>query len=169
LLHNPFTTHDSCQIEFVHGSFRICDQAWRREDYLFAVLFLDLDRFKLSTIAWVIIGDQLLIAIAHSYRRVRPGIRSCTSWRRVHNPAGEYSESRRRNRVASAQQELTLPLLLVNTRCLPLPILALPEYNRLRTEDMFDADITMYRAKAQVRCDIRYLIEPCIPGRRCCI
>jgi len=45
LLHNPFTTHaDSCQSSFVHGSGYAIKRAQGREDYLFAVLFLDLDR-----------------------------------------------------------------------------------------------------------------------------
>jgi len=85
---------------------------------------------------------------------VRPGIR-CLGGNEFTILLENIQSLEDATRVAERiQQELTLPLLLVNTRCL-LPILALPEYNRLRPEDMLrDADITMYRAKAQGRSGI---------------
>ncbi|MFQ5857718.1 MAG: EAL domain-containing protein [Anaerolineae bacterium] len=72
LLHDAF--HDGLtglpnRALFMDRLGRAVERARRRADYLFAVLFLDLDRFKVvNDSLGHTVGDELLIAIAHRLR-----------------------------------------------------------------------------------------------------
>lgn len=132
------------------------EYAKRHEDYLFAVLFLDLDRFKvINDSLGHALGDQLLITVASKLQTcLRPtdtvarlggdeftilleGIKDISDVIRV---------------AERIQAELTLPLNLGGKEMLTTTsigiTLSVTGYDR--PEDLLrDADIAMYQAKAQ--------------------
>ena len=130
----------------------------RREDYFFAVLFVDLDRFKVvNDSLGHMVGDQLLIAIAQRLKRC---LRSSDTFARL--GGDEFTvllEDNQGDRnvtqiVERIQQELKLPFNLNGQEIFATAsigvILNTTDYDR--PEDLLrDADIAMYHAKAQGR------------------
>lgn len=128
----------------------------RREDYLFAVLFLDLDRFKVvNDSLGHMVGDQLLLAIAS---RIKACLRSSDTVARLGGDEftillediNDVSDAKRlANRI---QEELMLPFNLsghevFTTASIGIALSAtgydLPE------QLLRDADTALYRAKAR--------------------
>ncbi len=128
----------------------------RHEDYLFAVLFLDLDRFKvINDSLGHLRGDQLLIGIA---RKLKACARSTDTIARLGGDEftillEDIEDVTDAIRVANrVQEELTLPFELdsqeVFTSASIGITLSTTGYNQ--PEDLLrDADIAMYRAKNQ--------------------
>jgi diguanylate cyclase (GGDEF)-like protein/PAS domain S-box-containing protein len=131
------------------------ERAKRREDYMFAVLFLDLDRFKdINDSLGHIIGDQLLVAIA---QKLQKDLRSTDTVARLGGDEfvillediGDVSDA---TRIADHLQiELSNSSHLVEhdvfiTTSIGI-VLSVTGYNRPE-EVLRDADIAMYRAKA---------------------
>jgi diguanylate cyclase (GGDEF)-like protein/PAS domain S-box-containing protein len=131
------------------------EHAERHENYLFAVLFLDLDRFKvINDSLGHLLGDQLLVAIAN---RLEACLRPTDTAARLGGDEFTLLLEDIRDvgdaiRVAERiQVELTLPFALggqeVFTSASIGIALSTTGYNR--PEDLLrDADIAMYRAKA---------------------
>src|SRR5262249_55559009 len=131
------------------------DLAKRREHYSFAVLFLDLDRFKnVNDSLGHLIGDELLIAVAMRLQRcLRPG----DSVARFGGDEfaiflDDVSSVVGAVRVASRiQQELSQPFA-IGSHDLFVTVsigITLSGRNYSGPEEMLrDADIAMYRAKA---------------------
>lgn len=132
------------------------EHAKRHEDYLFAVLFLDLDRFKaINDSLGHLLGDQLLIAIAS---RLKACLRPTDTVARlggdeftilIEDIEGVSDAIKVANRV---QAELSLPFDLggqeVFTSVSIGITLSATGYDQ--PEDLLrDADIAMYRAKNQ--------------------
>ncbi|MFQ5780008.1 MAG: EAL domain-containing protein [Nitrospiria bacterium] len=158
LLHDAFydkLTRLSNRALFMDRLGRVISRAKRRKDYLFAVLFLDLDRFKIvNDSLGHMIGDELLIAIA---RRLEAVLRPQDTVARlggdeftilVDDLKNVSGASRLANRI---QEELKLPFNLsgheVVTTCSIGIALSTTGYDR--PEDILrDADTAMYRAKA---------------------
>jgi diguanylate cyclase (GGDEF)-like protein len=126
----------------------------RYEDYLFAILFIDLDRFKvINDSLGHQIGDRLLIEFA---RKLRAMIRTNDTSARLSGDefvillepiAGIDDAIRIAQRIAN---ELNLPMSFdgreVFTNASIGVALSSPEYDR-GSEMLRDADIAMYRAK----------------------
>ena len=130
----------------------------RREDYFFAVLFLDLDRFKVvNDSLGHMVGDQLLIAFAQRLKRCLA--KSDTFARLGGDEFAVLLEDNQGDRnvtqiVERIHQELKLPFNLNGQEAFTTAsigvILSTIDYDR--PEDLLrDADIAMYRAKAQGR------------------
>ncbi len=129
-------------------------QAKRQEDYLFAVLFLDLDRFKvINDSLGHTFGDQLLVAIA---RRLVTSVRPTDTVARLGgdefiillNELQDISDALRT--VERIQSQLRLPFVLGEQEAFITASIGIASsrtsYNR--PEDILrDADIAMYRAK----------------------
>ncbi len=158
LLHNAF--HDALtglpnRALFVDCLSRAVERGKRREDYLFAVLFLDLDRFKVvNDSLGHSIGDQLLIAIAC---RLEACLRPKDTAARLGGDEftillEDIEQVRDASRVAERiQEELTLPFELSGQEVFTTAsigiVLSTSGYDQ--PEDLLrDADIAMYRAKA---------------------
>jgi diguanylate cyclase (GGDEF)-like protein/PAS domain S-box-containing protein len=131
------------------------NRAKRGKDYLFAVLFLDLDRFKVvNDSLGHMIGDQLLIAIAH---RLQVCLRSGDTFARlggdeftilVENIKNVEDAKRVADRI---HKELTLPFNLNGYEVFTAASIgiALNTVGYDQPEDLLrDADTAMYRAKA---------------------
>jgi diguanylate cyclase (GGDEF)-like protein/PAS domain S-box-containing protein len=130
----------------------------RRKEFSFGVLFVDLDRFKLiNDSLGHSVGDQLLVEFARRLSRcLRPGDTVARvggdEFTILLDDIHSVSEA---TRVADRiQQELSIPFILgqheVFTSASMGIALSSEEYGR--SEDLLrDADIAMYRAKAQGR------------------
>lgn len=141
---------------FVDRLERALQHAKRHKNYLFAVLFLDLDRFKaVNDNLGHLIGDQLLVAIA---RRLEGCLRGEDTVARLGGDEFTILLENIRNvgdakRIAdNIQQELMLPFNLsgheVSTSASIGIALSTLGYDR--PEDFLrDADKTMYHAKAK--------------------
>lgn len=128
----------------------------RREDYMFAVLFLDLDRFKVvNDSLGHVIGDQLLIAIAQRLEAcLRPGDMVARlggdEFAVLLDDIGDASDA---IRIADRiQKTLTASFNLHGREVFTSASIGIASsvtgYNR--PEDILrDADIAMYRAKAR--------------------
>ncbi|MEW6716729.1 MAG: EAL domain-containing protein [Chloroflexota bacterium] len=78
--HDPLTNLSNRAL-LIDRLGRSIERAKRHEDYLFAVLFMDLDRFKVVNDSWGhAMGDQLLIALA---RRLESNMRSMDTLARL--------------------------------------------------------------------------------------
>jgi diguanylate cyclase (GGDEF)-like protein/PAS domain S-box-containing protein len=158
LLHNAF--HDALtglpnRTLFMDRLGRALEHSKRHDDYLFAVLFLDLDRFKvINDSLGHSLGDQLLIAIAG---RLASYLRSMDTAARLGGDEftlllEDISDMSDAIRVAERiQEQLTSPLNLdgqeVFTTASIGIVFSATGYNQ--SEDLLrDADIAMYRAKA---------------------
>lgn len=130
--------------------------AKQRQNYLFAVLFLDLDRFKvINDSLGHMLGDQLLIGLA---RRLEACLRPGDIVARLGGDEFTILLENIQNledakHIAERiQQELTLPFnldghVVVTTASIGIA-LSTTDYDQ--PEDLLrDADITMYRAKNQ--------------------
>ncbi len=128
----------------------------RHEDYLFAVLFLDLDRFKLiNDSLGHFIGDRLLVAIAH---KLKACLRPTDTVARlggdeftilIEDIQGASDAIRVAERV---QEELILPFTLNGQEVFTSASIgiALSTTGYDNAEDLLrDADIAMYQAKSQ--------------------
>ena len=134
---------------------QLLEQAKWQKDYLFAVLFLDLDRFKvLNDSLGHLQGDQLLKAIA---RRLEKCLRPGDTVSRMGGDEfmvllEQIADATDANRMAERiQQELKLPFNLGGQEiCIDVSIgVAISDGNYHRSEDLLrDAEVTMYRAKA---------------------
>jgi len=159
LLHNAF--HDALtnlpnRALFMNRLERALEYSLRHEDYLFAVLFLDLDRFKvINDSLGHTFGDQLLIAIAG---RLAVCLRPSDTVARLGGDEftillegiKDISEA---IRVAERiQAQLRLPFNLGEQEVFTTVSIgiALSATGYDRPEDLLrDADIAMYRAKSQ--------------------
>lgn len=132
------------------------EHAKRNQDYLFAVLFLDLDRFKIiNDSLGHLIGDQLLMAIAH---RLKTCLRPIDTVARL---GGDEFTILIENiedigdpiRVAQrVQAELRLPFVFDGQEVYTSASIgiALSNIGYDNPEDVVrDADIAMYQAKSQ--------------------
>ena len=130
------------------------EQGKRYQDHLFAVLFLDLDRFKVvNDSLGHILGDQLLIAIA---RRLEACLRPTDTIARLGGDEFTIlleglSDISDTIRIAERiQAELTLPFNLGGQEVFTTASIgiALSATGYSQAEDLLrDADIAMYRAK----------------------
>jgi diguanylate cyclase (GGDEF)-like protein/PAS domain S-box-containing protein len=131
------------------------ERAKRREDYLFAVLFLDLDRFKdVNDSLGHLMGDRLLVAIAE---RLQKGLRTTDSVARLGGDEfviliEDIVDFQGATRVAQwIHEQLAEPYEMFENDVLVTTSIGIvfnsQEYNS--PEDMLrDADIAMYYAKA---------------------
>lgn len=166
LLHN--TLHDGLtglpnQALFMDRLRVALERAKRRQDYLFAVLFLDLDRFKvINDSLGHIIGNQLLIAIS---RRLEAVLRSVDTVARFGGDEftillEDIEDISATIQVAERiQKELALPFNLneheVFTSASIGIALSSTGYNQ-PGQLLRDADTAMYRAKTlgKARCEV---------------
>ncbi|MEH2208613.1 MAG: EAL domain-containing protein [Nostoc sp.] len=159
LRHNAF--HDALtglpnRAFFMESLKHTLQRAKRQKNYLFAVLFLDLDRFKvINDSLGHLKGDQFLIAIAN---RLEVCIRSTDIAARLGGDEftillDEIQNVSEAIKVAERiQQELTLPLELngqevFTTASIGIALSSTVDYDQ--PENLLrDADTAMYRAKA---------------------
>jgi diguanylate cyclase (GGDEF)-like protein/PAS domain S-box-containing protein len=137
--------------------------AERNKDYLFAVLFIDLDRFKvINDSLGHMIGDQLLISIS---RRLSNCLRPSDTIARLGGDEfvillADVKDRDSATRIADRlQEELLLPFNLEGHEVFSAASvgIAFSSVGYDRPEDLLrDADIAMYRAKAHGRA--RYAI-----------
>ncbi len=157
LLHNAF--HDALtslpnRALFTDRLERAISHAKRQENYLFAVLFLDLDRFKvINDSLGHTFGDQLLIAVAN---RIAACLRPIDTAARLGGDEftillegiKDISDA---IRVADRiQAELKLPLILGEQEIFTMASIgiAMSDKSYDKPEQLLrDADIAMYRAK----------------------
>lgn len=140
---------------FMHRLGQVAELAKRSQDYLFAVLFLDLDRFKvINDSLGHKVGDQLLIEIS---RRLEMCIRSCDTVARHGGDEFVILLEDIKN-VSDAtfvagriQQELVLPLNLSGHEVFAATSIgiALSTTGYDQPENLLrDADTAMYHAKS---------------------
>ena len=128
----------------------------RETDYLFAVLFIDLDRFKvINDSLGHQVGDQLLVAITHKFASI---VRASDTVARLGgdefvillDPIKNISDA---IRIAERiNKELEAPLELENRQVFTTASIGitLSSTNYHQGSDLLrDADIAMYRAKAK--------------------
>jgi diguanylate cyclase (GGDEF)-like protein/PAS domain S-box-containing protein len=152
--HDPLTGLPNRAL-FMNRLEHALEHAERHEDYLFAVLFLDLDRFKvINDSLGHLLGDQLLVAIAG---RLEACLRPTDTAARLGGDEFTLLLEDIRDvgdaiRVAERiQVELTLPFDLGGQEVFTSASIgiALSSTGYNRPEDLLrDADIAMYRAKA---------------------
>lgn len=140
---------------FMNRLGQVVELAKRKQDYLFAVLFLDLDRFKVinDTLGHKV-GDQLLIEIS---RRLEICIRSCDTVARLGGDEFVILLEDIKN-ISDAtyvaeriQQELTLPINLSGHEVFAGTSIGitLSTTSYTRPEALLrDADTAMYHAKS---------------------
>jgi diguanylate cyclase (GGDEF)-like protein/PAS domain S-box-containing protein len=134
---------------------RSIGRARRREEYRFAVLFLDIDRFKIvNDSLGHIIGDQLLVAVA---RRLEACVRPGDTVARLGGDeftilVDDIAEVSDATRVADRiLRELQRPFNLSGQEVFTSTSIgiALSQTGYERADDLLrDADLAMYRAKA---------------------
>lgn len=158
LLHDAFhdkLTHLPNRALFMDRLGRVISRTKRRKDYLFAVLFLDLDRFKIvNDSLGHMIGDELLIAMA---RRLEVMLRPQDTVARLGGDEftvliDDLEDVRNASRLANRiHDELKLPFNLNGQEVFMTASIgiALSTTGYEHPEDILrDADTAMYRAKA---------------------
>lgn len=153
-MHDPLT-HLPNRAYFVDQVRRAIERARRNTDYHGAVLFLDLDRFKLiNESLGHASGDQLLVAIA---RRLQTILRPRDTASRfggdefavlLDDITGVGDATRIAQRI---QEELAFPFRIQEHEIFPGASIgiAMITHRSFRAEDILrDADTAMYRAKA---------------------
>jgi Amt family ammonium transporter len=155
--HDPLTGLPNRAL-FIERLSRAVKRANRRDDYHFAILLLDLDKFKkINDTLGHQIGDELLVAIG---RRIQPYLRSVDTLARLGGDEfaiilEEFGAPREVIHVANRIQALMQqPFILkgkqVFTACSIGIVLDTKGYKD--PEDLLrDADIAMYRSKEQHR------------------
>ncbi len=152
------------RVLFMDRLGRALERAKRDRDLRFAVLFLDLDRFKvINDSLGHLLGDQLLIAVA---RRLEACLRSSDTVARVPSPATvarlggdeftilleDIRDTANATGVAERiQQELAVPFLLGGTEAFTSASIGItvgPAGYSQPDEMLRDADAAMYAAKA---------------------
>lgn len=132
------------------------ERAKRRKDYLFSVLFLDLDRFKdVNDSLGHSVGDELLISVAHMLEN---RLRSTDTVARFGGDEfvillDEIQSDENASQIAEwILEELSSPFVFKNREVYISAsigiVLSTEEYNRAE-EVLRDADIAMYNAKAK--------------------
>ncbi len=130
----------------------------RRQDYSFAVLFLDLDRFKnINDSLGHLAGDQLLVAIA---QKLQTGLRATDTFARLGGDEfvillDDLEDDAGALRIAEwINQELKTPFMLSGHTVFITTSIGIV-YSKLKYEQpedvLRDADIAMYSAKASGR------------------
>jgi diguanylate cyclase (GGDEF)-like protein/PAS domain S-box-containing protein len=142
---------------------RVLEHAKRNKKYIFAVLFLDIDRFKnVNDRFGHLIGDKLLIAIGE---RLRSSTRFSDTVARLGGDefvilVEDLENMEDATQIASRIQEIiSQPFKIdsneVYTSC-SVGVILNDESYRSASEFLRDADIAMYRAKSEGRA--RYII-----------
>jgi diguanylate cyclase (GGDEF)-like protein/PAS domain S-box-containing protein len=165
-------THLPNRILFIDRLGRALERAKRDRDLRFAVLFLDLDRFKvINDSLGHVFGDELLITVA---RRLEASLRGTDTVARLPGPStvarlggDEFTVLLEdiqdvRNAVSVAeriQRELALPFLLNGTEVFVSASIGIsvgPAGYSEPEELLRDADAAMYVAKAggKARCEV---------------
>ncbi|MDZ8225870.1 MULTISPECIES: EAL and GGDEF domain-containing protein [unclassified Nostoc] len=143
------------RVAFINRLRRAIDYAKRHSDYLFAVLFIDLDRFKLiNDSLGHIKGDQFLLAIAN---KLEICIRSIDTVARLGGDEftilleGIQDVSDAIKAVERIQQELALPFELDGQEMFATASIGIALSSTVKYEQpeevLRDADTAMYRAK----------------------
>jgi diguanylate cyclase (GGDEF)-like protein/PAS domain S-box-containing protein len=158
LLHNAFydpLTNLPNRALFMERLRFAVERAKRHADYLFAVLFLDLDRFKnVNDSMGHMAGDQLLVSIA---RRLEEGRRSTDMVARLGGDEfvvllDEINNKGDAIHIANWVQEALRQIFRLNGREVEMTAsigIVLSNNGYERSEDVLrDADIAMYSAKA---------------------
>jgi len=148
---------------FMDRLSRSIERLKRRDDYLFAVLFLDLDRFKVvNDGVGHLMGDQLLVAVA---RRLKECMRSADTLARVGGDefavlADDIKDVADATRVAERlQEQLSEPFSLRGQDVFVTSSIGIAPgakgYDQPE-ELLRDADVAMYRAKTlgRARCEM---------------
>jgi diguanylate cyclase (GGDEF)-like protein/PAS domain S-box-containing protein len=142
------------------------ERSKRRKDYKFAVLFLDLDRFKdVNDSLGHLVGDQLLVAVGQMLRK---GVRGTDTVSRLGGDEfvillEDISEENGAIRIAEwINEEFTHPFDLSGKEVFITTsigiVISAPRY--VQPEDILrDADIAMYSAKASGRAQYQ-IFEP---------
>ena len=157
LQHNAF--HDDLtdlpnRALFMNRLEHALQRSKRRDDYLFAVLFLDLDRFKVvNDSLGHLAGDRLLVKIA---RKLQQCLRPADTVARLGGDEfaillDDINSVKEASAIAERlQQSLKLPIELENQEVFTTVSIgiALSSVGYDRAEELLrDADIAMYRAK----------------------
>ena len=157
LVHNAF--HDPLtdlpnRLLFLDRMGQCLSRARRNQDYLFAVLYMDLDRFKvINDSMGHVIGDQLLVEVAH---RLQSALRATDTVSRLGgdefailldeiHQIGDVSRA-----VERVRSQFLLPMNLGGREIFTVASIgvALGSASYKSAEDLLrDADTAMYRAK----------------------
>ena len=153
--HDPLTGLANRAL-FIEHLQRAIARAKRHEDYLFAVLFLDLDRFKvINDSLGHVVADQLLVSIARKLEAILRPEDVCARFGGDEFTIllDDISDMRAATRVAERiHQELRRPFHLDRQEVFTTASIgiALSSHGYDRPEEVLrDADTAMYRAKSQ--------------------